>query len=84
MSQQGTVDHFAEQIILFINGSDPFPPHNVEPGGAMVYRSPATGNLFVEDSSAAENGRRDVIFKITESVGFDVLSNTFRQLLIGS
>ncbi|PGH04316.1 hypothetical protein AJ80_08539 [Polytolypa hystricis UAMH7299] len=76
---------FAKHVIAFANEQEPFRAYDAAAGkGAQTYGTPEEGcSLFVDGTEPGDYGRRDVIWKLAESVGLDQLSAVFESFLLG-
>ncbi|OOQ86325.1 hypothetical protein PEBR_21898 [Penicillium brasilianum] len=80
-AQRRCAQKFTEHVLAFVNGKEPFPDRQLIKNGAMVYGSPAETATFVESRSAADFGRRQVVFDLAEEVGLEALNRSFSEFL---
>ena len=81
LEQKLSAERFAEHLILFVNGRDPFPEFSSGKRGAMVYGPPTTGTVFVESSAPEQVGRSGFLERVAERVGFDMLSSVWSNFM---
>lgn len=81
--QRALARQFAEHVLDFVNGEDPFPSRQAKPRGAMVYGTPPDEASFVESSLPSDFGRRETVAHLAESVGFDALKNILQTFNAG-
>ena len=72
---------FAEHLIKFVNGKEPFPVFTGGKGGAMVYGPPADGATFIEGSIPEDVGRSSALINIAERIGYDLLAKVWNNFL---
>ncbi|OAL42550.1 para-nitrobenzyl esterase [Pyrenochaeta sp. DS3sAY3a] len=78
-TQAKSAGDFGRDFILFVNGEDPFPRHDLEKGGAKVYGDGG----FVTGQDAAVYGRRPVTWELASRFGLDKLSRALDMLIAG-
>lgn len=77
---------YAEDVIEFVNGNDPWQPVDGERFGARVYGPSSEGITakYVASGKPEEVGRHDRVLKLGEQIGFDLVMDAFQEFAFGS
>lgn len=82
--QRKAAEKFAEDVVLFMNGTEPWKPYGAESGARVYGQSEGdemeVGYMDVEDE---KSGRRSTIFEVARIVGLDAISGAFDSFLAG-
>lgn len=82
-SQQELGKKWAEDVIRFVHGKDPFPSCQSSPDGAMVYGPGLASTGFVRANEPVKFGRRATIQKLGAEVGLDALNEALGNFVVG-
>lgn len=78
--QQKLAEEFAENVIAFANGKEPWQQWKSEDRVAKVLKAGETG---VKKDVPGENGRRGTLQEVADEIGWDELANAINGFMMG-
>ena len=81
-AQKQMAERFAEDVIKFVNGKEPWTPWKSERKMANVLLAEKPKGNVVEDVPE-KTGRSQIVLDLAEEVGFDRLNDAFNEFMKG-
>ena len=76
-------DKFAEDILKYVWGNEPFPVWDENNKGARIYGRGTEGTRFIRSEQSEDYGRRSKIFELSKDIGLDKLSLAWETFIAG-
>lgn len=78
--QRKLAEGFADSVIDFVNNREPWQPWTTDERAAKVLK---VGSEGVAMDVPEQTERREIVLRLADEVGFDVLKNAFTRFLVG-